>query len=878
MKTIEISYNPYKMETKMLIDGIDVCQNDSYDKFKEFIENEIPLQTWIEPIHYLDWRGLVNEVSDPDYNDEVKLVFSGRKIDFEDLKRSIADQNDERSEETRVIYHYQHKKILDDKVLSKNIEDVVAELKSDRFRELVSQRTTEGLTKKYNELDENYTIAKENVFYIVLAGVYSSGKSTLLNTLIRHDILPTSSRTCTSKNCRIRHDSSLGTKVSLAGYGIKDEESGKEPLVIEKRVFDTDGDCAAAFLEICPIKEKDIEDKYPNVETMEIGVDLSHLYPESVNKENFTIVLIDTPGMDSAQSSEDGTNKHAEIALEAISMDSKPMIILCADANYYDNKSIGEFMREIIDQAKEEGSGFNDRFLFLMNKSDSIAYKQNETAEAAKMAFAEYLTDSSKWNIKGNEDDLKKLAEEASHFVPRVFMTAGRIAFAIQCKAYDFSDEELEDKDKYDLLEKYENFEKKICGRRKFTDFYLSRYCDIPNYRKDEIEAEFEQALDERDDVRATELQCGLVSVESAIRDYIERYAYPIKVRGLLDTFEDILEDVNGFTTGVLADLNNAKKELGEKSSERKEASEKKESANEKIAALEKARRKIDEQLKALDRIKFDSNALRNATGELRADIEEDKEITFIRRNPKVMTGQKSHYEVENEINSRIANIKALFERSLRKTNKKLEEIKKIHDGQIIEIFGLLKSAVEELESSGVFRQGEYKFTDSVLWKMNFANINSDSFASDLKKKVVDRSTTTKSVRNSKKDEWRSSWNPFKKLGSLFMDEYKTVTVDVDGYYETTDIRKSIDNYLLNLQRESVNMENNFKKIMEDSKKRVRDLIDRLLLEVTQFQKDIQKQQAKIDELGGSISLLNEEIEKNQETHRWLNNLIEMMP
>lgn len=72
MKTIEISYNPYKMITKMLIDGIDVCQNDSYDKFKEFIENEIPLQTWIEPIHYLDWRGLVNEVSDPDYNDEVQ--------------------------------------------------------------------------------------------------------------------------------------------------------------------------------------------------------------------------------------------------------------------------------------------------------------------------------------------------------------------------------------------------------------------------------------------------------------------------------------------------------------------------------------------------------------------------------------------------------------------------------------------------------------------------------------------------------------------------------------------------------------------------------------------------------------------------------------
>ena len=356
MKTIEISYNPYKMVTKMLIDGIDVCQNDSYDKFKEFIENEIPLQTWIEPISYLDWQGLVNEVSDPDYNDEVKLVFSGRKIDFDDLKCSIKDQNEERSEETRVIYHYQHKKVLDDKVLSKNIEDVVAELKSDRFRELVSQRTTEGLTQKYEELDENYTIAKENVFYIVLAGVYSSGKSTLLNTLIRHDILPTNSRTCTSKNCRIRHDGSLGTKISLAGYGVKNEESGTEPVIIEKTIYDTDEDCAAAFLEICPIKEKDTEDRYPNVETMEIDVDLSHLYPESVNKENFTIVLIDTPGMDSAQSSEDGSNKHAEIALEAISMESKPMIILCVDANKYEDKSIGEFMREIIAQAQDRKS------------------------------------------------------------------------------------------------------------------------------------------------------------------------------------------------------------------------------------------------------------------------------------------------------------------------------------------------------------------------------------------------------------------------------------------------------------------------------------------------------------------------------------------
>ena len=206
------------------------------------------------------------------------------------------------------------------------------------------------------------------------------------------------------------------------------------------------------------------------------------------------------------------------------------------------------------------------------------------------------------------------------------------------------------------------------------------------------------------------------------------------------------------YVTGINCDPNKAKRELGGKSCERREANERKESVNEKIAALERAKRKIDEQLKALNNIKFDFNSLRNATGEFRADIEDDREITFIRSNQKVMTGQKNRYEVENEINSRIANIKALFERTLRKTNKKLEEIKRVHDNQILEIFGLLKVAVAELESSGVFKQGEYKFSDSVMWKMNFENINSDSFASDLKKKVIDRSTKTEKVRNQKKD------------------------------------------------------------------------------------------------------------------------------
>lgn len=864
MKTLEISYNPYKMITTMLIDGVNVCKDNHYDKFRDFVKNEIPLQTWIEPIPYRNWNGLVNEVSDPEVNDEVRVIFSGRVIDFEDLKRSIAAQNEERSESTRVKYHFVHKKVLDDKVLSKNIDEVYKELQSDRFSELVKQRRTDGLRQKYDALEQNYKIAKESEFYIVFAGTFSSGKSTLLNALIRHNILPTSDETCTSKNCRIRHDESLGRKVSLACLGKNDK------IVVKKRVFENDADCAAAFLEICP---NDAEDKHPEIYMMELGVDLSHLYPDSVSNDKFTIVLIDTPGMDSLKTSNNGTNKHSEIALEAVSDKNKPMVVLCVD-NKYESESIGKFMGEIIVQSKED-IGFNDRFLFLINKSDDFKYGNGSSPERIKERFAKYLTDHTKMNITADREELLQLAEGASHFVPRVFMTAALIEFAIQQKAYDFISDEA-DKNKTNLFDAYEGFEKKICSRRN-TDYYLSGYCDVPNYRKDEIEEEFEAAIKNDDKVRATQLQCGMISVESAIKDYIERYAYPIKVRGLLDTFEDILNDVKGFIGGTLSELKEAEAKLGEKESEKKEVGGRKKSIEEKFVALEKAKGKINEHLRSLSKIQFDSVSLKKAINEFKKEIEESEEVVNIRTYQKIDTGQKKRNEVENEINSLITNIKETFDCALSKMNKKLEEIVKGYNKQVYDVFELLKDAVNELEKSDVLSQGEYKFADSVFWTANFSNMDIDSLVSDTKKAVVDKDVKRINKHNQKKDDWWSSPNPFKKCISLFMPEHISAWEKINGYYETTPICNYIFNYYSNMQSEINELENHSKDVLEHSKIKVQDLIDELIQELIEFLDDIKDQEARIATISSSIEELRNEISKNTDKYEWLDGLKKKM-
>ena len=691
-----MEYNPYKMKTSICIDGSDVKGNSNYRSIDDFIGRGTPLQTWVEPIDYLNWPGLLNEIADPENNGEIEFCFSGRKIDFEDLKRSLEDQNKNREEGTRLSLRFrQEDPQLDDKKLSENIEDIVKELQSDRFHELIEERSrSQTLQKKYEALETNYAKAKEREFDVVFAGVYSSGKSTLLNTLIRHNILPTSDSTCTSKNCRIKHDGSLGNKVSLLGL---DED---QKVVLPKSVFDSDEACASKFMEVCPTGK--VNPQYEKVTTIEIGADLSHLYPKSVSEKNFTLVLVDTPGMDSAQSiDEHGVNQHARLAQLAITHDnSKPMVVLCADAQKYEDKSIGEFMGDIIQQSVDERGGFNDRFLFLMNKCDSLTYGNGERIEDRKAAFAQYLRDSGKCGIASEEDE--KRIQEAAHFVPRIFPVTAIVASAIQRGADKYSGEELtKEPVKRTLCNRLEEFQKNVC---RYTDsnYYLSQFCDIPAYRRVEMDTAFRKALKAGDIITATQLQCGLMSVECAIRDYIARYAYPIKVRDLLETFEDILTDVCSFKDSTVADIQRRIDKLGENDGARKEAEERKRLAAERSAKLEEAKKLIDAQLDKLDEIEFDATALGKAREQFEASIDADPIIHELRHKQKISTGKKSADDVKQEIKQKSAHIQSVFTQAGKGTLSTLETLKRDYDQKLEEIFTIIDKSTKRIGTVGI--------------------------------------------------------------------------------------------------------------------------------------------------------------------------------
>ncbi|RHO97339.1 hypothetical protein DW004_14415, partial [Firmicutes bacterium AF36-3BH] len=476
-----------------------------------------------------EWDGFVNELVSTDANYGLSIKFIGRQIDYDDFKRSLEVQNSKRQNPIKLEFRETEIKYEDDKMWGK-VREVAEKVKTDRFKKLVDERKGENLKAAYEKFPDDYKKAEENEFNILFVGLYSSGKSTILNALIRHDILPTAQKTCTDRICKIKHNEKL--------------KKNQIRLVYQnnKYNFDNDEECLKKFKEI---SEKNGDGN------IEIQVNLSHLYPKGFENK-FKIVLIDTPGVDSGKSSmeNNGTNVHKDITLELLKKNNKSMVVFCAEAARYEADSISKFMDDITAQSEKEKGGFKDRYVFLLNKGDNLTFDDDaktddEKIKIKKNAFIDYITDNGK-----------------RKFVPRIFYISAAVQYWISNVIYNKKNVDSGNNTEMRALEdSYDRFNK-IIAKYKDKKYYFAKYADVPGYRKEEYENKFNAEMKKDDKTKAVEIQCGMIAFEDAIKDYIERYAFPIKIQSMLETYEYILDDVSKFIRADTKTLENLKKEM----------------------------------------------------------------------------------------------------------------------------------------------------------------------------------------------------------------------------------------------------------------------------------------------------------------------------
>lgn len=702
MKKVFIKYNPYEMRSTVVVDGKEIQKNKHCDSnLKKYLAADVhmPIQSWIDPIERDDWKGLLETLCLMG-DKEIVVEFSGRKIDYESIQASFIAQNERRNLGATLTFCDLADEIVPDSEMKANIDEVISLMLTDNFKEIVKSSKSKELIRKYERLSETYKEIDEKEFRIVFAGTYSSGKSSTINALIGKNLLPTATGTCTAKICRIVH--STETKC----------------LAVVR--YDLNG-CQKEFT--CESVE-DVQDRIKTVEeaveTIEVYTDLSSLYPDGM-QNNFKIVIIDTPGTDSAtgndteKSEEDAKRlskkSHIEITKDILQSKQKEMVVLISDEKFED-ENIVELLDIIEESAEQAGGAFNDRFLFVMNMCDALSYSNQ--GESLANYVKNFIT-----NIKKvpNSARIRNIVN------PRVFPITSGAALAV-VNGYTEEPGIAEGMTKKaELYGYYEAFCKKVYyydhtkleGRfEQYIDQIKSQYSNYHNFCLDEHSAVSEatkynymKMLD--GDLGIPErvlIHSGVPALGNAIQEYIKSYAYPIKVRQLLGCFRDILDELISLNDSKLEALEEAKKAYSGAVSAREKTEEEKAQEEERKATLVSTKEKMVHVKEKVDGIK-----------ETVPEINNIRSSFYVIKNSIAgkVAGRKEVLKSEGD--NIISEISKQVDSLLGEISETIRRVKATKREATEELYAEFISYVDELEKAGLMQNGGFSLKDTVAYK-----------------------------------------------------------------------------------------------------------------------------------------------------------------
>lgn len=147
----------------------------------------------------VNWKGLPAEIASACDDDEVTIHFKGRRIDFDDLQYTIDLYDGPVS--FQLVFEE-----------SKNDADVISEL--DGIFDDIRQKNIPEFNAKNEEGKDIYTAyeeVKNGIFEVSVIATMSSGKSTLINSLLHTELLPSENKACTATICRILDNDDMDT-------------------------------------------------------------------------------------------------------------------------------------------------------------------------------------------------------------------------------------------------------------------------------------------------------------------------------------------------------------------------------------------------------------------------------------------------------------------------------------------------------------------------------------------------------------------------------------------------------------------------------------------------------------------------------------------
>lgn len=372
------------------------------------------------------------------------------------------------------------------------------------------------------EIIAAFNMAKSSDFEVCVVATMSAGKSTLINAMLGTKLMPSKQEACTAIITRIKDNDS--DHFSAEVYNKGEEDYGTP----------------AETHQVVTYEIMDRLNSDPKVSTIKMEGNIPF-----VTAEDISLVLIDTPGPNNSRDP-----KHRATQKEMLGKNSKALILYIMTGEFGTDDD-NNLLRRIAESMSVGGKKSRDRFIFVVNKMDG---RKKEDG-----------------NVEQTLDRVRSYLKSHGIDHPNLFPAAALPAMNIRL----LSSNELEDEDEIDEVGV------KVRKLNRNPDYHFESYAQLPPSLRGEIKSKLETAKsswtgNEHENPDEALIHSGIVSIEAAIRQYVQKYAKTAKIKNIVDTFMHKIDEQR-YTEGL-------KKELASNQEERDRF----------LRAIEEIERKID--------------------------------------------------------------------------------------------------------------------------------------------------------------------------------------------------------------------------------------------------------------------------------------------
>lgn len=421
----------------------------------------------------VNWKGLLEEIAIACDDDEVEIFFRGRRIDFDDLKYAVGLYRG------NVAFSLKFKE-------SKNDSDVIREL--DRiFSDIKEKNIPEFNTENEEGKDifDAYEEVKNGIFEVSVIATMSSGKSTLINSLLHTELLPSENKACTATIARILDND------SMEGYEAECYAADNQTVIHPR---------AAVTSEILREYNADENVTY---------IDIEGSVP-AIPSNKIRLCLRDTPGPNNSR------DENHERLTRTIIKRTNAVVLYVMNATQIGIKDDKQLLKDISSEMKRAGKQSRDRFIFVINKCDALDEQKGETIDSLLNDVREYLKDF----------DIVE---------PTLIPTSARLALLIR---KDRKGEKLSRMERQTLAQVNDFVESELLHFEKYATL-------TPTVREKLQKDAMEYHEDEETWDMEALIHTGIPAVEQTICEYIDKYAYPMKLKDAMKDIVGILKELD---------------------------------------------------------------------------------------------------------------------------------------------------------------------------------------------------------------------------------------------------------------------------------------------------------------------------------------------